>query len=84
MFLGAGGASLGIAKLLVKAMEAEGLDEKEAQNRIYLMDIDGLITHGRQNINNEQQAFAKKMETTKNLLHAVNEIKPTMLIGMLK
>lgn len=33
--------------MCVKQMESEGLDTKEAQDRIYLVDIHGLVTKNR-------------------------------------
>uniref|UniRef100_A0A158P723 Malic enzyme n=1 Tax=Angiostrongylus cantonensis TaxID=6313 RepID=A0A158P723_ANGCA len=47
VFFGAGEAGLGVAELCVSQMVDEGLDEREACDKIYMMDIDGLITKSR-------------------------------------
>ncbi|KAF7639280.1 Malic enzyme [Meloidogyne graminicola] len=41
VFLGAGGAALGIAEMVVLQMEKEGLSKEDACSKIYLMDVDG-------------------------------------------
>lgn len=40
-------AAIGIADLCVRAMQAEGTAIKEARDRIWMMDIDGLLAKGR-------------------------------------
>lgn len=47
LFFGAGGAGVGIAEMCVKQMESEGMDTKEAQERIFLMDSQGLVVKKR-------------------------------------
>ncbi|VDN04204.1 unnamed protein product [Thelazia callipaeda] len=68
VFLGAGTASMGIAEMCVSQMVAEGLSKGEAYNRIYLLDIDGLITKQRKNISDLHIPYAKDLPDTKNLL----------------
>ncbi|CAK5075342.1 unnamed protein product [Meloidogyne enterolobii] len=41
VFLGAGGAALGIAEMVVLQMQNEGLSKEDACSKIYLMDVDG-------------------------------------------
>jgi malic enzyme len=43
LFLGAGSAGIGIAKLIAAAMQAKGLSQHEAHSRISMFDIDGLL-----------------------------------------
>ncbi|VDL85210.1 unnamed protein product [Nippostrongylus brasiliensis] len=60
VFFGAGAASTGIAELCVQEMVEEGLSQEEACSRIYLMDVDGLITKSRyNNLQDRHLKFAK-------------------------
>ncbi|KAF5303429.1 hypothetical protein FQA39_LY09973 [Lamprigera yunnana] len=82
LFAGAGGAALGIANLLVRALEKEGLSKKEAIDRIWVTDYDGLLTKSRvKALNSHQAEFAKDFKDMKDLHEIVNAIKPSTLIG---
>ncbi|KAK6028432.1 malic enzyme, NAD binding domain protein [Ostertagia ostertagi] len=47
LFFGAGGAATGVAEMCVREMVEEGLTVEEACAKIYMIDIDGLITKSR-------------------------------------
>ncbi|KAK6737782.1 hypothetical protein RB195_020093 [Necator americanus] len=82
VFFGAGAAATGVAELCVRAMSEEGLSEEEACSKIFLMDIDGLVTKSRHNtLPDNHLKFAKDMPDTKNLLEVVKTVKPDGLIG---
>ncbi|KAJ8961682.1 hypothetical protein NQ318_021281 [Aromia moschata] len=83
LFLGAGEAAIGIADLTVKAMEAEGLSLQEARDRIWMVDINGLLVIDRIDgkLDEHQKAYAKKHEPIKDFAAIVNEVKPSVLIG---
>ncbi|CAI5442246.1 unnamed protein product [Caenorhabditis angaria] len=82
VFLGAGGAATGVAEMCVRQMMDEGLTEEEACARIYMVDIDGLITKNRiKNLGERHIKFAKDLPDTKNLLEIVKTVKPGALIG---
>uniref|UniRef100_A0A1B6KWL3 Malic enzyme NAD-binding domain-containing protein n=1 Tax=Graphocephala atropunctata TaxID=36148 RepID=A0A1B6KWL3_9HEMI len=55
----------------------------EARNRIWMMDIDGLLAKGRPEgrLEGHKQLYAKEHAVVKDLLSLVKEIKPTILIG---
>lgn len=75
-------AALGIADLLVDAMVEEGLKLEKARDRIFLYDIDGLLTHRREGgVPKYIKHFGKDMEPSKDFAKLVQEIKPTCLIG---
>ncbi|ETN81089.1 malic enzyme, NAD binding domain protein [Necator americanus] len=75
-------AATGVAELCVRAMSEEGLSEEEACSKIFLMDIDGLVTKSRHNtLPDNHLKFAKDMPDTKNLLEVVKTVKPDGLIG---
>ncbi|CAG9765260.1 unnamed protein product [Ceutorhynchus assimilis] len=82
-FLGAGGACLGIADLLVRAMVLEGSTIEEARSKIWMFDIDGLLANDRKegNLEGHKKYYSKDHAPTKDFLGLVNEIKPSILIG---
>ncbi|MGC1157708.1 MAG: NAD-dependent malic enzyme [Acidobacteriaceae bacterium] len=57
--LGFGSAGIGIANLLVKALQDEGLTEQEARGRIYAMGRPGLLVEGAEGIHAEQMEYVR-------------------------
>lgn len=82
LFQGAGEAALGIAHLIVMAMEKEGLPKEQAIQKIWLVDSKGLIVKGRAALTQEKEEFAHEHKEMKNLEAIVQDIKPTALIGV--
>jgi len=84
MFLGAGEAAIGIAKLLLLAMEKEGISEEEAASRIWMLDSRGLVVKDRPSggISEEKALFAHEYEHIADFETAVKRIKPTAIIGV--
>ena len=82
LFYGAGSAGIGIANMIVSALQDEGLSAADARARISMMDINGLIEPSRQDLNPSQKVFAHSHAATKDLAAAVRAIKPTVLIGV--
>uniref|UniRef100_A0A8D0DVP3 Malic enzyme n=1 Tax=Salvator merianae TaxID=96440 RepID=A0A8D0DVP3_SALMN len=82
LFQGAGEAALGIANLIVMAMEKEGTPKEEAIKKIWMVDSKGLIVKGRASLTPEKERFAHQHEEMKNLEDIVNNLKPTVLIGV--
>lgn len=81
LFVGAGGAALGIANLLVSALQAEGLSLEDARAKIWAIDWNGLIVKSRKDLNEHQIVFAKDFKEINKLRDAVAEIKPSAIIG---
>ncbi|CAK1544125.1 unnamed protein product [Leptosia nina] len=82
MFLGAGSAATGIANLTCAAMVGDGMQLKEAQSRVYLFDIDGLLSSKRESgLPDHAKQFGKDVEPEKNFEACVAKYKPTCLIG---
>lgn len=83
LFLGAGEAAIGIASLLTKAMEEEGLETEEAASRIWMVDVHGLLTKNRPKgkISAEQELFAKDHEPMDNLEEICRKLKPNVALG---
>ncbi|XP_075354398.1 NADP-dependent malic enzyme isoform X1 [Mycteria americana] len=82
LFQGAGEAALGIANLIVMAMEKEGVSKDTAIKRIWMVDSKGLIVKGRASLTPEKQRFAHEHGEMKNLEDIVKDIKPSVLIGV--
>ncbi|MCP9262174.1 Malic enzyme [Dirofilaria immitis] len=81
VFLGAGTASMGIAELCIAEMVAEGLTKEQAYDRIFLMDVNGLITKRRESLEDLHKPYAKDLPEIKSLLEVVKMVKPWGLIG---
>ncbi|KAF8561967.1 hypothetical protein P879_11147, partial [Paragonimus westermani] len=84
LFAGAGEAATGIAKLLAKTLQVEGLSKKEAFGKIYMADKDGLLVLGRPegNMTDHNKVFARSdAEPVQSLEEIVQTFKPTAIIG---
>jgi len=89
--LGAGSAGTGISALLLRAMIEAGLPEREARERFYLVDRDGLLVEGMTDLQPFQAPFAQsrnriagwKVPTAEGieLADVVAHAHPTVLIG---
>jgi malate dehydrogenase (oxaloacetate-decarboxylating)(NADP+) len=82
LFLGAGSAGIGIADLIVSAMQIKGLSQDEARSRISMFDINGLIEPSRADLSESQKAYAHKSEPSKDFVKTIESLKPTILIGV--
>ena len=84
LFQGAGEANLGIANLIVRALEKrEGIPREEGLKKIWLKDSRGLIVKDRPSggINAHKAVFAHEHEPMEDLKAMVDTLKPTALIG---
>jgi len=82
LFLGAGSAGIGLANLLCSALVAQGMTLTEAQARVYMFDVNGLLESTRQDLVDFQRPYAHPHAPTKNFVAAVDSIKPTTIIGV--
>jgi malate dehydrogenase (oxaloacetate-decarboxylating)(NADP+) len=82
MFLGAGSAGTGIAGMIVEAMMLEGSSRAEAQARISMFDINGLLEATRKDLFDFQKPYAHKYAPTKDFAAAIEAIKPTAIVGV--
>ena len=87
---GAGTAGTGMADQISAAMEREGLSREEAKQRVWLIDINGLVTDDMDSLPDYQQEYARpatevadwaKTDGKIGLLEVVKQVKPTILIG---
>src|SRR3984893_6210662 len=82
LFLGAGSAAIGLADLLCSALVAQGMALKEAQSRVYMFDINGLLEASRKDLLDFQKPYAHKHAPTRDFVAAIEGIKPTTIIGV--
>ena len=82
LFLGAGGAGIGIGSLIVEAMVGEGAEREEARKHLWFVDSQGVVTNRRDHLAPHKVDFAHDMDPVPDLLAAVNEFKPTAIIGV--
>lgn len=81
LFVGAGEAAIGIADLCCKAMQADGISSEDARGKIWMCDIDGLLTTTRKdgNLEGHKAFYAKDVEPMKELGEVVKKVKPTVI-----
>jgi len=82
LFLGAGSAGIGLAGLLCSAMVEEGLTLEQAQSRVYMFDVNGLLETTRTDLVDFQRPYAHQHAPTKDFVAAIESIKPTTIIGV--
>ncbi|MCE8020753.1 NAD-dependent malic enzyme [Halomonas sp. MCCC 1A11036] len=87
VFVGAGSAGCGIAEQVVVAMQAEGLTEKEARRRVFMVDREGLVTSEQTWLRDFQRRLAHDPALTaewngQDLVETLRRIEPTVLIGV--
>ena len=91
MFLGAGAAGIGIARLISRAMRQEGASEEVARRAIVMLDSHGLVYEGRTPLDEDKREFAFHPAETEgpevpghcpaDLESVVAAVRPTVLIG---
>jgi malate dehydrogenase (oxaloacetate-decarboxylating)(NADP+) len=82
LFLGAGSAGIGLADLLCSALVAQGISLKDAQSRVYMFDVNGLLESSRKDLVDFQKPYAHRHPPTKDFVAAIESIKPTTIIGV--
>jgi malate dehydrogenase (oxaloacetate-decarboxylating)(NADP+) len=82
LFLGAGSAAIGLAGLIASAMVQEGLSPKEAQARISMFDVNGLLEPSRTDLFDFQKPYAHPHAPTRDFVAAIESLKPTAIIGV--
>jgi malic enzyme len=91
VFLGAGAAGIGIARLAAEVMRAEGAGPEDIGAALVLLDSRGLIYAGRDNLDADKEGFALAPEAMTryglgtagqhDLLAVVSHVAPTILVG---
>jgi malate dehydrogenase (oxaloacetate-decarboxylating) len=94
VFLGAGAAGVGIARMVRAAMAAAGMDEAAIKRAIAMVDTNGLVFATRDQLDSDKLEFSLEADSLaahglaglqptdrRDLTAVVAAVKPTMLIG---
>ncbi|MFH1434635.1 MAG: NAD-dependent malic enzyme [Pseudomonadota bacterium] len=89
---GAGAGGIGVIRQITSALVLEGLPEKEALGKIFIIDSKGVVFEGRGGIEDYKRPFCKPPGFSEGwdlrnpdritLLETVKNAKPTVLIGL--
>jgi malate dehydrogenase (oxaloacetate-decarboxylating)(NADP+) len=82
LFLGAGSAAIGLAGLIASAMVQGGLSLKEAQARISMFDVNGLLEPSRRDLFDFQMPYAHPHAPSQDFVAVIESIKPTAIMGV--
>lgn len=85
LFVGAGQAACGIADLISLALSRSAkISFDEACQKVFMFDVDGLLVNNRPEgqLDGPKQKYSKDNYTpTRDLVNAIDQVKPTILIG---
>jgi malate dehydrogenase (oxaloacetate-decarboxylating) len=92
VFVGAGSAAIGVADYLRFAMLSEGLSEKEAKARFWIIDKDGVLHTDRNDLTEEQKRYTRDRNDIANwprnglgnpgLSEVIKNVDASVLIGL--
>ena len=82
LFLGAGSAGIGLANLLCSALVDQGMTLSDAQARVHMFDVNGLLEPSRTDLVDFQLPYAHPHAPTRDFVAAIESIKPTTIIGV--
>nr|WP_082134222.1 NAD-dependent malic enzyme [Mycolicibacter heraklionensis] len=87
VMLGAGSAGVGVLEMIRQQMVAEGLSETEAAERIWAIDVNGLLTDDRADLSDSQRRFAQSAARVagwdgRRLADVVQHVDVGILLGL--
>ena len=82
LFFGAGEAATGISDLIRTAMQADGLSEQAARERLWLFDSHGLVVKSRGDLAEHKLGYAHEHPPVGDFLAAIESLRPTGIIGV--
>lgn len=80
LFLGAGSAATGIADLLVRSLVADGMSAERARERLWFVDVRGLVVKSRTDLLPHNLPYAHDRPFL-SFADALRELEPSALIG---
>ena len=87
VMLGAGSAGIGVLEMLRQEMMSQGLSRAEATERIWAIDVDGLLTDDRTDLSDSQRGFAQQASRVagwsgRQLADVVHHVDAGILVGL--
>ena len=82
LYLGAGSAAIGLADLTCSALVQQGMTLTDAQARVHMFDINGLLESNRTDLVDFQKPYAHSHSPTTDFVAAIKSVKPTTIIGV--
>lgn len=90
VMLGAGSAGIGVLNMVKREMVAQGLSEREAASRIWVVDVVGLLTDDRTDLSEGQRAFTQPASSVRDwglpgpaqLADVVHHVDVGVLLGL--
>lgn len=83
LFYGAGEAGTGIGELIAIALEHRfEMTREEGRRRCFFMDSKGLVCAARKDLQHHKRPFAHDVPPCRTLLEAIEQLRPTALIGV--
>lgn len=84
--MGTGSAGVGVATMIIRMMMKHGLTHREATSRLYIFDVNGLVTQSRPDLEDAIRFLAREedgqVKSGDPLLDVVKRVKPTALLGL--
>jgi malate dehydrogenase (oxaloacetate-decarboxylating)(NADP+) len=82
LFYGAGAAAIGIANLIVSAMQTEGLSEEQSRGNCWFVDSKGLVVRSRADLAKHKKPYAHDHPFLVGLQNCIQALRPSALIGV--
>ena len=82
LFLGAGQAGIGTGNTIVAALVDEGVPIEKARQCCWFMDTKGLVVAERAELASQKQPYAHEYPHIDDFLDAVQQLRPTAIIGV--
>jgi malate dehydrogenase (oxaloacetate-decarboxylating)(NADP+) len=82
LFLGAGAAAYGIADMLVKKFQKDGLGRDDAVRRIRMFDVNGLLVTSRPDLADHLRPFADDGAPSNDFAECILRLRPTAIVGV--